>query len=84
MTSSPKMKTTPPLTPDEDLLGCSGDLSDAIVAVLNAYPTPLGCLAPQQMLSGQASIEVMRALNVCYQNWKRKWKVERAAPTAAP
>jgi hypothetical protein len=62
--------------PNDDILGCSGDLSDAIVAVLNAYPTPLGCLAPQQMLSGQASIEVMRALDVCYQNWKRKWKVE--------
>lgn len=58
--------------PDDDILGCSGDLSDAIVAVLNAYPTPLGCLAPQQMLSGQASIEIIRALDVRYQNWKRK------------
>jgi hypothetical protein len=65
------------VNPDDDILGCSGDLSDAIVAVLNAYPTPLGCLAPQQMLSGQASIEIIRALDVCYQNWKRKWEAKR-------
>lgn len=79
MTSS--VMTTPPSTPDDDFLGCSGDLSDAIAAVIAAYPTPLGCLAPQQMQTGAVSIELMRALNVCHYNWKQKLDAMRGEKT---
>lgn len=79
MTSS--AMTTPPSTPDDDFLGCSGDLSDAIAAVIAAYPTPQGCLAPQQMQTGAVSIEIMRALDVCWQNWKRKLDARRGMIT---
>lgn len=81
MTSSVMTTTTPPSTPDDDFLGCSGDLSDAIAAVIAAYPTPLGCLAPQQMQTGAVSIELMRALNTCHYNWKQKLDARRGEKT---
>lgn len=82
MTSSPKMTTTPPLTPgDDDILGCTGDLLDAVAAVLQAYPTPEGCLAPQQMLSGAESMGVMCDLRGLHDAMRAKWEARKPTKT---
>ncbi len=81
MTSSAMTTTTPPSTPDDDFLGCSGDLSDALSAVLHVYSTPHGCVAPQQMETGAVSIKLLSALDACYQNWKRKLEARRGEKT---